>query len=85
LRSEGTGVRFPRVDAVLAIAGREPATSISRKAVETAKRDGRKVRAPKSTMPGNARSRDREGKCNREETTCLVWKQRAAGQGETAG
>jgi hypothetical protein len=45
---------------------------------------GRKVRAPQSTMPGNARWRKRRGECHREETAGL--RLRAdAGKGETAG
>ncbi len=41
--------------------GWSPVTAASR-------RDGRKVRAPQSTMPGNARWRKRRGECNRKKT-----------------
>jgi hypothetical protein len=49
--------RFTPVDADQAIAGRKT---------------GGKSELRRVSMPGNARSREREGKCNREETTCLV-------------
>ena len=45
------------VDAARAVAGHR-----------RSRRDGRKVRAPQSTMPGNARWRKRRGECNRKKT-----------------
>jgi hypothetical protein len=50
---------------------------------ETPLDDGRKVRAPQSTMPGNTRWRQRRGECHREQTA-VARVPAPDGKGETA-
>ena len=44
---------------------------------------GRKVRAPKGRVPGNAREEQSYGECNRKHTAVLA--QASGGKGEKAG